>query len=920
MKKNYLLTLIAFLLFHMIPAQRFQPMELTRGDEEINLGTLQEAFYEWSKKQDPTTIKANKPFHRWMWFNQMRQPADESMNVAWNYYKAAEKISNLKHDQKSFSLNGWIPVGPMDLVPSTSNAPIHDIGRLNCIAFHPDDPNVFWVAAPQGGVWKTSDGGQNWMPLGDELPVMRVSDIAVDPNNPDVMYICLGDYGYLMLFQYNAGRPTHYGLGVYKSSDGGLNWEPTGLTFMIEDGYEGLMRRVFINPDDPSELLAAGVSGIYKSNDGGVTWDIKSERFIWDIEQQPGRYSTLYATSYQNSHGGCGIHKSDDFGETWQLLNTGIPQYNAVLRIEVAVAPSDSNYVYSACSGYDDAFYGFYKSTDAGQSWTKTADSSEVNIFGQTNGAPDNKLAQASYDMWVMVDKDDPELVFTGGMNIWGSPDGGETWDPCSFGFDYFGESIHFDHHFVKQNPLDEQIYFCSDGGLFRTDELVLGDRHLFDSCWTGNHLTPDCFQFETQWENLSSGLMITEFYRLGLSYNNPGYLIAGSQDNCVFKKDPADDWINLTQGDGMEGMIDANNPEILYASNQFGVLYKSYNGGQNMTPNPITINILLQEGLGVWVTPFQMDQQQPEIVFAGFWNVWRSAAGGSGWYKISNFSNMPGYGQPKPIWDMAIAPSNSDVMYISKQPYPLAGLGLSGEIWRTVDGGDNWDNITNGLPSLNTYINDIAVTEDPDRAYIVCSGFVDAEKVFMTANGGQSWENISGMIPNIAVTSIVYQIGSPLNDLYVGSDMGVFFRNDNYDDWILYSDDLPNVIVNELEISYPENKLYAATYGRGIWQADLMNPVTGFDESGSFIRQLEAGVSPNPCTENFQLTVSGEVPGEIEFELIDILGNRVLHADFALTNNQANRIVDVSNLTPGLYFVRIYSGNQSKVCRLVKN
>jgi len=920
MKKKFVLLSTVLLSVFTVFSQGFSLLPYARDKNTKSVGEVQDAFYSWSENQDISKIKGNKPFYRWMWFNQMRQPVAENQNLSWEYLRASQQLQDDKPEPGEFAFNAWVPVGPVDLVPSTSSAPIHDIGRLNCIAFHPSDPDIFWVGAPQGGIWKTTDGGQNWMPLGDRLPAMRISDIAVQTDNPDVMYICLGDYGYMGLFNVYIARPNHYGLGVYKTVDGGLTWQPTGLTFMIEDGFMSLLRRVFINPENPDELVAAGTSGVFRSMDAGDTWTQINDLFIWDFEQVPGDYKTIYATTFQGINGITGIYKSHDFGLSWKLLDTSIPKIDSIVRVEVVVAPSDTNFVYAACGGFDDAFYGFYRSTDAGQTWEMTADSSQINIFGQYNGDHTNKLAQSSYDLWLMVDEYNPEIIYSGAMNIWGSADGGETWNICSMGFDWFGESIHFDHHYVKENPLDEKIYFCCDGGLFRTDSLVLGNSRLFDSCYAINQLNPGCYQFETQWENLSSGLVITEFYRLGLSGDNPGYVIAGSQDNCVFYKDNQDQWLNLTQGDGMECMLHPSDPDILYASNQFGVMYRSYNGGQNMTANPVTLNILYQEGAGVWITPFLMDKQQPETIYAGFRNVWKSVNNGTSWSKISNFNNMPGYNQPKPIWDMALCPSDPLVMYVSKQPYPAAAIGNPGEIWRTIDGGLSWSNIsTSTLPVSTTYINDIAVTENPDKAYIICTGFVPGKKVFMTENGGQTWVNISGTLPNIPATSIIYQEGSPLHDLYIGTDLGVFYTNDNLSDWQPYSDNLPNVVVNELEINYPESKLYAATYGRGIWAADLMNPVTGIDNEVNAFASLEAEVTPNPGNGLFTLTLHSTIDQVIRIEVVDIQGNVLKSEFFSVPPGIFSEKIELSHQPSGVYFIRLSSGNRSLVSRVMK-
>ena len=169
--------------------------------------------------------------------------------------------------------NSWSPAGPSEAPEPTSSYLFTGTGRINTIAFHPTDPDIMWIGAGQGGLWKSTNRGESWFPLGDDLPVMRISDITVNPNNPDEMYICVGDYAYLAYWieTRDVKRNTHFGLGVYRSEDAGITWEPTGLTTEFSDKDASLTRRTFIGADDDNKLVAGGMKGVFISDDRGNT-------------------------------------------------------------------------------------------------------------------------------------------------------------------------------------------------------------------------------------------------------------------------------------------------------------------------------------------------------------------------------------------------------------------------------------------------------------------------------------------------------------------------------------------------------------------------------------------------------------------------------------------------------------------------
>ncbi len=255
----------------------------------------------------------------------------------------------------------------------------------------------------------------------------------------------------------------------------------------------------------------------------------------------------------------------------------------------------------------------------------------------------------------------------------------------------------------------------------------------------------------------------------------------------------------------------------------------------------------------------------------------------------------------------------------LAKQPFPIAGYQYSGEMWKTTDGGQNWTNITNGLPVFYNYINDIAITENPEVVYISLMGFQDGKKVFRTINGGQTWENISGSLPNIPVTSIVYQVGSTKHDVYIGTDLGVYHLNDDYTDWHLFSDNLPNVVINELQIDYHEDRLYAATYGRGIWMVDLINPVTGFGSQAAAFENSELQLSPNPAHDNIKIDIHTSFRGVAQLQIVDVTGAIVFREDINIGSESHHQVLDISKLHSGVYFVRISFESRSKVARMLK-
>lgn len=892
-----------------VSAIRSLSQPFVKNSTPATLPELETSFIHWADEHTLDTLKGWKWYARWQEHYLSRadgkgNPADPS--IVFSEIMKVHRLRTQGHIASARAAN-WSPVGPMTVPDSPDPSSLHGMGRINTVAFHPSDPNTFWVGVAQGGIWKTTNSGLSWTPLTDDLPILRISDIAIDPSNPQVMYASIGDYAYMgvALNLDNRKRHTHYGLGVYKTTDGGLTWNPTGLGFSQTQQDGSLIRRVFVHPSQPNTLLAAGIDGIWKSWDGGQIWSHISDSLIWDIEKHPSNPNILYASTgfvATLQQGTAGIMKSTDFGDTWTVQNTPFPGKNAVQRIELAISPSDPEYVYALACNIARGFYGLYRTTNGGDNWEKRSDqNSAPNILHWYEGNSDSN-GQGTYDLTILVDPNNKHRIYTGGINLWGSSDGGTTWSGISYWRADYGPSVHADQHFLSYNALDDKFYICNDGGVMRSDSLIFGS-------WEDAFSDPG-YNWPTQWEDISDGMNVTSFYRIGITSAFPDNLIAGAQDNSTFFK-TGNDWINIIGGDGMECIIHPNDPGTIYGSYQYGGLTRSYDGGQNIDygiANAITSGA---GEAGAWTTPYVLHPDDPDSVYAAFGNLWISDDGGDVWTKKSNFAAMNGVGYPSPASALAVAPSDPKVIYLAKRIYH--SFGQPSELWRTTNGGDSWTNITAGLPD-SLFFTDLAVSaNNPQKLWVTVGGFTPGGKIFTSENGGNSWTDISLNLPNLPANTVVYQQGTTTHLIYVGMDIGVWVLSDTASEWQLYSENIPNVIISELEIDPVAGKIYAATFGRGVWVSDVVdtNPPASLYQNQLY--NLVATIYPNPGKGNFTLELHDARMPKVDLQIIDVMGRQIFtQSVFPLQGEYRGDFSQ--NLAPGRYFIRLTAEGRSKV------
>ncbi len=661
----------------------------------------------------------------------------------------------------------WSLIGPTTSIPTGGGG----AGRVNFVRFDPLASTTIYVGSPGGGLWKSTNSGTSWSTGTDNLAVIGTTDLVIHPTNPLIQYLATGD---------GEAQDT-YSIGVLKTTNGGTTWLPTGLTWVITNGRT--ISRLLINPQNPNTIFAATSNGVYRTINAGGAWTQIATAIanIKDIEYKPGDTTTVYACSTTL------FYKSTNGGTSFVTTATGLPAAASVSRLAIGVTAAAAVDVYVLAANTAFGFQGLYLSTNSGTSFT--AKSTTPNILGYSNtGATTG--GQGWYDLSIAVAPTNANMVIVGGVNIWKSTNGGTSWTLNAEWTGTGAPYVHADIHALEFLPGSATTYYAGcDGGCFNTTN-------------TG-----------TTWGDLSNGLQIAQAYRIGLSATNPNLLNTGWQDNGTARWSGTATWTRPLGGDGMEALIDWSNANVQYGELYYGDIRKTTSGATYGT------QIVASGGAagtvnadGDWVTPYIEAPSNAATLFVGKSQVFKSTNSGTSWAQVGTISGGTGN-----VIALANAASNINYIYAAK----------TDKFYACTTGAAFADR-TAGLPTTFASISYIAV--DPlnaSRVWVTFSGYSAANKVWYSADAGLTWSNYSTGLPNLPANCIVYQ-GSSVNDpLYVGTDVGVYYRDNTAGSWAAYNTGLPNVSVRELEIQYTALKLRAATFGRSIWQSDLASPGT---------------------------------------------------------------------------------------------
>jgi len=728
----------------------------------------------------------------------------------------------------------WQPIGPAPISGARYT------GRVSAIAPSESNANLYYVAGADGGVWRTADGGLTWTPLTDHMPTNAMGALAVDPGNDQIVYAGTGEA--------NFANHSRYGLGVYKSIDGGNTW-----TQYAESTFAGrCFSRIRINPQNTQilyasitraggfpemaaargHLQATGPLGIFKSIDGGQTWiqltnGIPGNLSATDIAMDPTNPNVLYAAiGHIFGDLANGIYKSVDGGASWTKLAGGLPT-TGVGRISIGLAPSLPSRLYAQFAGAATSTGGnastlnIYRSDDAGLTWTPT-------------NPPSHQATYGWYLSLVTVSPTDPDLAFAGGLDLLRTTNGGGSWGIVTGG-------QHVDFHACEFDAAG-RVLSGNDGG-------------FYVSANNG-----------TNWTVRNEGLGLIQFYA-GLSVDSldESKMFGGTQDNGTIRRTGTapDAWVQVIGGDGGYTGVNQQDPNYVWGEFQGTAnLYRSTNGGLNFNSAGGGIT-----GRNCFLPPYEIDPLNGNHMIYGterLFETTNATAPTVTWTAITG-DLTTGTGA---INGLAFAPSNPQTIYVMTN---------DGNVVVSVGGGPFNISLA-GVPTWPRTMRPFAVDPGADLTCHLAVGWFGVNQVLKTTTGGAggAWSSVVGDLPDVPVHTVTLDTRRSPHVVYAGSDQGVWRTHDGGVSWERFGDGLPNTPVIDFRIRADRGWLRAATQGRGVWQVTLYPGDFDFDgdvDLSDFTQfQLCFGGSNNPPAPTCPPGVDADLDDDGDVDLADFL------------------------------------------------
>ncbi len=796
------------------------------------------------------------------------QRAYPGTKIDMSFYSGAfAKLQQQALNRTSLISGQWEPIGPMNFG-----------GRTLDICLNPLNTNTIYAGSASGGLWRSWSGGmgaQAWQEVATGFPVLGVASIAINPVDTNEIYIGTGE----VYDDQNAGtgfavRLTRgtYGIGILKSTDGGLSWNKS-----LDWQYDELkgVQDLLINPLRPQTVFAATTEGTFRSYDSGGTWTlVHSVRMVTDLNMMPNDTSKLIIACGNGSSPNSGIYRSTNGGTTFTQVTFGLPA-SWTGKAMLDISQQNPQVIFASIADQLSG-QGLWRSDDGGTNWIQLT-------------SIDFQMHQGWYSHDVACRPNDDNEVMAVGIDAWKSTDGGFTlnqesyWDLWDFNQIIPGASegppdyAHCDIHRVFYHPTNfDIIYLATDGGVFRS----LDGGATFEGCNGGYH---------TQ-----------QFYaNFSCSTTDSMFSIGGMQDNAtaVYEGNPG--WRRVIGGDGLCTAIHTTNDQIVYGSYQYLNLEQSTDKAQSF-------NSLFVPGSGgspntLFAGPFILCPSSPATLYAGRTVVFKSIDDGLNWNATNNNLML----DSNAVLVLACDPNNENTVYASTAPVAVPMPGL----FKTTDGGNNWTNVVAGLP--NRYLMDVAVhPSNPDTVFVTAGGF-GTPHVFRSINGGTTWTASAQGIPDVPVNSILFD---PLNPriMYLGCDIGVYYSIDGGTNWNPFNEGLIDAtLVMDISISPSNRKLRLATHGKGVYERDMLPVNTSTIE---IVSNIGISVFPNPASQSVWVDCTNYTKSA-NFQMFDEKGALVMSGKM----NQSKSKINVSELPSGIYFIKIFESSLSGATRFVK-
>ncbi|MBK6622276.1 MAG: PKD domain-containing protein [Saprospirales bacterium] len=690
----------------------------------------------------------------------------------------------------------WSSVGPDIHLENNGDSlfQVSEQSNIYTIDRSMSDPDILFCGGESGGVYKTTDQGQNWTFVSRELNVTSIGAIRIHPQDPD--FVLFGAAGQ-----------------IWKTTDGGLSWEITGQpAFQAIDVW---VNEIAYNPADPNVIYAATNEGFFRSEDGAGTWDEILPNNCTSVDIKPGDPAVVYVLHHNPTLNIAQFHKSVDFGQTFTVFDTGwfLPEGGDLGQIEnlggdLAVTEADPNRVYALLVGYGNAnttlqpngFIGVYVSYDAGETWSLPhgiigapyTPPNHPNLMNFTGD--DGTYTQIHYNTTLAASQLDPDHILIGGLCLYKSEDAGATFTAMA-GYVGYVPHVHVDMQEIrtyKTSDTTEELWLSNDGGIHHSTDLMehheARNRGIHGGSW---------WYFDQGWN---------EDMMVGGRYHN---------GNAAFHENyPEKTFLALGGGEAGTGYLNYSGEQKAYFSDIGGrylpdsIHLPVGNFSMSAAPN--------ESYWAYYRSNMVFDSRYYNVTYIGKENrILRSIDGGSA------YSEWHAFGSDPTKWVLGIEQSrfNPDVFYAQQE--------ASGQfiLWRTENGGQTWQPVS--IPYASWDWGFALSASDPDELWVAYLNGANGSKVYHSQNGGDSWENwTSPQLDGVQVSELAHQPGTD-GGLYIGTFQGdVFYRNNSMSEWAPMVSNLP-ISVQALRIVpfIRDGKLRMATWTHSIWEIDLFEP-----------------------------------------------------------------------------------------------